>query len=282
VRRQFLANSIHGDLSSRYSVYFYWHEFQPGESRSRILKESSRFAVRSLRCPPPPGGLRMKRAIGSCIVLATTLLGCSKVPSAPSVERAGTPNTRAIAESRDSWTIEHDLGLVLAHDQPIRHVFPLSNPTNRPIRLLRAEVLVPCCSAVEQLPESIPPGGHVEFPVIFHPGDQSGRRRVAFTVETDNPSQPILTCTLAATPVAEVEVRPLDGSDSFLPLGRSGTQRFTVFCRRKGEDGLGAPDSVVSAEPLAVSFVGPAEERLLGNDWIETTRTVEVTLPPAR
>jgi len=63
-----------------------------------------------------------------------------------------------------------DFGSVLSRGQTLNHEFVLRNPTDRTIKLLKAEALTPCCSAVGPLPPSIPPGGEVKVPTVLSLG----------------------------------------------------------------------------------------------------------------
>lgn len=59
---------------------------------------------------------------------------------------------------------QHDFGPVLARGQTLRHEFSLTNPTNRPMRLIGAKLSTPCCSLLGPLPtDVIPPGDRREI-----------------------------------------------------------------------------------------------------------------------
>src|SRR5690606_18249787 len=86
---------------------------------------------------------------------------------------------------------EHDLGVVLSRGQTIEHEFRLTNPADRPERILGAQALKPCCSEVAAVPTSIPAGGEARLAVRFKPGFQSGRKVVDFLVMTDRAEEPV-------------------------------------------------------------------------------------------
>ncbi len=173
---------------------------------------------------------------------------------------------------------EHDLGPVLASGQTIHHEFTLRNKSDRPLALLKGSSMTPCCSAVGPLPKSVPPRGEVQIPVVFKPGYQAGLKRVVFTVETD--AQPYA-FSMRSRLFSAYEVKADEGSASSLPIGRAGTQKYTVTCRRKGSEGLGAPTRVDVAAPLQATFAAPVETK--ENDGLlVTTRRVEVSLPASK
>jgi hypothetical protein len=176
---------------------------------------------------------------------------------------------------------EHDFGPVLARGQELHHEFLLRNPTDRPIRLLDARANTPCCSAVGQRPEVIPPGGTAALPVVFRPGTQTTRKRVTFAVQTDNPARPWWSLAVSASMTAEIEVRPVAGQDASLPIGAPGHQRFQVICRRVGDEGRDVPEAVEVAPPL-VAALGPTRLDRLSPLLTEATRDLVVTLPASR
>ncbi len=160
----------------------------------------------------------------------------------------------------------------------MRHEFTLTNPTNRPIRVLKAEALNPCGSAVGSVPEAVPPLGEAKLPVVFRPGYQSGRKQVLFAVWTDDSAEPVKIFALVASLTSEVETSMLEGSDASLRLGQSGRQTIRVVCRRMGNEGRGAPDAVTASAPVAARFAGPPSVRRLPDGTVEATRDIEVTL----
>jgi hypothetical protein len=174
----------------------------------------------------------------------------------------------------------HDLGTVLAHGQTLRHEFKVHNSSNVPLRILAAEALTPCCSSLESVQEFVPPGGDIQVPVMFRPGLQSGRKQVQFSLRTDAVERAVLVYRLVATLVAEVEVELLEGSDTRLLLGESGKQVFRVTCRRVAGTGRGAVLGVEASGGLAARFVEAGYTRTMDDGTVESTRELEVALPP--
>ncbi len=76
---------------------------------------------------------------------------------------------------------EFDFGTVLAQGQVLRHEFTLTNPTNQPMRVLKATALTPCCSEVGPISSAtIAPGGHREIPAVLRiRSDRTGQKRNA-------------------------------------------------------------------------------------------------------
>jgi hypothetical protein len=212
------------------------------------------------------------------------LAGCA--PMASPVDREVEALVRSLHESSEnSDTSEyiHDFGPILARGQTLRHEFSLRNPGDTPLRILGAEALTPCCSAVDKdkLPEAVPPGGEAKVPVVFRPGHQSGRKQVQFAVKTDDESNPVRLFSLRASLLSQLEVELLPRSDTTLLLGQSGKQRLRVTCRRIGDGGLAAPESVKASPGLSASFTGDVQEQAHPDGLIETTRELEVSLPLA-
>ena len=131
------------------------------------------------------------------------------------------------------------------------------------------------------MPGSIPAGGSAEILTTFRPGFQSGRKRVEFAILTDREDDPVVTYSLTASLASEIEVVSADPNGADLAVGKSGTQKFTVICRRLGDQGRGAPSLLKIRTPASARFGGPASTVDRADGVSETTRTVEVTLPPS-
>jgi hypothetical protein len=173
---------------------------------------------------------------------------------------------------------EHDFGPVLAGNKVLRHDFILSNPTGRPVRLLKAEARTPCCSRIGPLPDSIAPQGTVKVPIEFRTAFQTGPRRAEFTITTDASSRPVRALAVSARFFAEVEIQ--QEGDSFLPAGQRGEQTFRVICRRGATEGRAAPAGIEIRPPLE-GLAGPVVETAeAGFDGvIRSSRDVKVSLP---
>lgn len=174
---------------------------------------------------------------------------------------------------------EHDFGPVLAGTRVLQHDFILSNPTSRPVRLLKAEARTPCCSKIGPLPKSIAPGSTVKVPITYRTGFETGPRGVEFTIVTDAPSRPIWRLAVRARFFAEFEVQ--QAGDSFLSTGQPGEQMLHVVCRRHATEGRTAPVGIDVRPPLEATLGGPVvesdEEELDG--VIRSSRDIEVRLP---
>ncbi len=131
------------------------------------------------------------------------------------------------------------------------------------------------------MPESISAGGSAEILTTFRPGFQSGRKRVQFAILTDGEDDPVVTYSLTASLASEIEVVSADPNGADLAAGKPGTRKFTVVCRRRGDQGRGAPSSLKILAPASARFDGPASTVDRADGVSETTRTVEVTLPPS-
>jgi len=174
---------------------------------------------------------------------------------------------------------EHDFGAVLARDQTLCHEFALSNPTDRAIGLLDAVAMTPCCSTIGPLPDAIPPGGTVAVPVTFKPGHSSGRKRVEFAVRTDFADRPVWSLSVSAALTPDLAYRLNNGSDSVLRVGQSGRQVLSIACRRRGDEGRDAPDSVEAVPPLSARFLGSAQVSERPGGVVEAIQDVEILLP---
>jgi hypothetical protein len=213
------------------------------------------------------------------------LAGCAPMasPVDPEVE-ALVRSLHQSSENSDTSEYVHDFGPVLSRGQTLRHEYTLRNPGDTPLRILGAEALTPCCSAVEKdkLPEAVPPGGEAKVPVVFRPGHQSGRKQVQFAVKIGDERNPVRLFTLRASLLSEIEIELLPGSATSLLLGQSGKQSLRVTCRRIGDDGRAAPESVKASPGLSASFMGDVQEQAHPDGLIEATRELEVTLPAAQ
>lgn len=202
--------------------------------------------------------------------------GCA--PSSERDDRAIAPERRAAVASLVPEVT--DLGVVLARGQSIRHEFVLRNPTARPIRLLGARPLTPCCSDLDSIPEVVPGGGSGRIAVRFRPGFQSGRKRVQFAIRTDEAGGTTRIFTLGAVLVAEVEVSGAEGPGLSLPMGQLGWQTLRVTSRRRAGEGRGPAETVSAMAPPATRFLGEPTERIRTDGLIEAVREVELAIAP--
>ncbi len=183
--------------------------------------------------------------------------------------------------SEQSGAREHDLGIVLTRGQTIEHVFRLLNPTDRPVKVLDAHALTPCCSEIAKVSRSIPAHGEGRLTVKFLPGYQSGGKSVGFAVKTDRADEPVIVYSLRAQLIAEVQVATVEGGDLSLLMGDPGKQTLRVVARRLGGAGRGAPATVVTGDAKA-RFVGETVEKVRADGVVETTRGVALDLPADR
>ncbi len=94
------------------------------------------------------------------------------------------------------------------------------------------------------------------------------KKRVAFTIETDDAERQVLSLYLAARFVAEWELQVDDGSRYSLPARESREQRIRVIARRQGEHGRPLPASVSATGGLTARFDGPAVETREQDDLV--------------
>ena len=185
----------------------------------------------------------------------------------------------APASSDEIRTIySHESPPFLCGTRPIRHEFHLSNPTDRPVRLTGGFASTPCCSEIGPLPAVVPPGGSAIVPVFFRPGNQSGNKRVEFTVTTDRPVTPKIELSLTVPLMAGWEVASVGEAIRTVRMGSTTTQTFRVTCRSKGADGQGAPSEVRIAGPFSCGFTTDLQRQEKGDGIIEESRDVEVSL----
>ena len=202
------------------------------------------------------------------------VIGCSDNP-VPTLEPRESSQITPTASDADLF----DFGPVLARGQTLRHEFTLSNPSNRPIRVLGAEAMTPCCSAVESIPDAIPPQSSAKLSVTLKPGFRSGRKRARFAYRTDEAPGIVRELTLVANLFPEVDDALAEGSTATLPIRQVGRQAIRFLFYRRGEEGRGEPSSVEAKPPLTARFAAPAEHRALTDGLTKSTRLVEVDLP---
>ena len=165
---------------------------------------------------------------------------------------------RANEEGR--WT--RDFGTVLARGQTLDHAFVFENGTDRPVRLLGAEALTPCCSAVGPIPESVPPGGSAAIPVQLRVGLASGLKDVKFVLQTDDPAHPLRWMALHADLLAEFEMIEDPANKDRLKLGETARNSYRLI-RRQDSEAEGGPPSRISIEPASFALIptDPGESR---------------------
>lgn len=209
--------------------------------------------------------------------LLIIVAGCS--PTEPEPDLTAILGDGAVeARPADQEALEFDLGSVLARDQTIRHEFALTNHSERPIRLGKVTVKVPCCSSVGRMPDSIPARGEAVVPVLLKAGHISERKRIGFEIDTDSASQPGRTLWLTARFVPAWEVEPVGEVGPAPRLGQAGLRRFRVLCRRKAGEGLRGPSAIASSGPIRVEASGAGSEVEGSDGLIEESREVAVTL----
>jgi hypothetical protein len=169
--------------------------------------------------------------------------------------------------------------MVFADDQILRHEFTIQNASDRPMRLIRATALTPCCSSLGQLPEAIPPKGAARISATFQPGYRSGPKVVVFLIETDSENQGQFGLALRAELVSAWEAERLQNQPAYIPVGQPGGITFRVIARRKGSSGRALPESISAAPPVTAAFSGQAASRTGPDGTIEATREVVVSLP---
>jgi hypothetical protein len=173
---------------------------------------------------------------------------------------------------------EFDFGTVLTSGRTLRHAFSLSNPSDRPLRLLKAASSIPCCSAVGPLARTIPPGGEVQVPIIVKTENKVGHLRVDFAVETDAPIIPIRRFAVSVRLVRDWEIEAEGDLVEPLSLGQPGKLSYRIVCRRKGTEGRGLPDKVTASGPIRAVLGTSAEESNKPGGINEASRTVDVEL----
>ena len=85
---------------------------------------------------------------------------------------------------------------------------------------------------------------------------------------------------LKARLVSDFEARIEPESDFKLRVNRGGRQTFRVTTRRIGEDGLRAPSLLEIPAPLRAEFLGEPVASTVGDELVETRRSIAVQLPP--
>ncbi len=212
--------------------------------------------------------------------------GCAKSGAAPGETAIlAEPNSFAPyvdhsldTERRSAPVQEHDFGVVLAEGQTLRHEFTLKNSTDRPLRIIRGTAFTPCCSALEPMPESLPPNSEAKITAVLTPGYQSGLKGVRFSVETDDEKQPVRAFTLRGRFLSGWEVERLDGSATSLLLGQSATQTFRITVRRASGQGPGLPETVLGTPPITAAFNGDGSTKNSAEGFTEAVRDVLVTI----
>jgi hypothetical protein len=178
-----------------------------------------------------------------------------------------------------------DLGEILAREQVIEHRFRYVNPTDRVVKLLGFESVLPCCSAVGAVPETVGPGQAVELPVQFRPGLAMGPREVGFVLRTDQADAPDRAFALRAELLPAFEIQPIREDQAVdLRLGETGRRAYRVICRQTpAGEGMSLPDQVVDPSGrLRVSALGERTLREGSSGLREGVMEIEVELPGAR
>jgi hypothetical protein len=177
--------------------------------------------------------------------------------------------------------VVRDLGELLSFGQTLSHDFVV-NAFRRPLRILDAIAEVPCCSSILAFPPFIPEGSTGQVRVQYRPGRKSGRHRVDFHLHTDDPERPEILLRLLCTLAPDLEIQPSPGRTSApsIPRNRSSSRRFSIICRRQGDQGRGTPSGILVTPPLSLDIHGTF---VLEDPAAATSRSVtevEVLFPP--
>jgi hypothetical protein len=189
------------------------------------------------------------------------------------VQSLGSP----AAQTTDSDV--HDLGVVLARGQTITHEFTLRNHSDKPLRLLGAQALFPCCSSVGELPDAVPPLSAIKVPVTFRPGFQDGRKQISFTVTTAPSATATVQYALVAELLSEFQVTTLEGSNVELLVGRDGVQRLRVTRRTVTDNGIDGPPTVTANGGVSAEFVPGSTTTEAGRGVLTVSRELLIALP---
>jgi hypothetical protein len=215
-----------------------------------------------------------------CFALLIPWSGCTTSTQGP--ESAESSNRDVARVTPAGYrTQELNLGPVLAHGQVLRHEFALTNPSDRPIRLLKASSSFPCCSSIGPLPGTIPPRGEVKVPVVVKTENRSGPLHIGFAVATDSIAAPIRHLGIAVRLIPEWQIEDKEAPTDPLALSEPGKRIYRIACRRMETGGLGLPDSMTVGGPMTAALMGEAQETTISGGIIEATREVAVDLLPA-
>ncbi len=224
----------------------------------------------------PQWGAALHSAI---LCAAAAVAGCSDADriESPTIAATGPRPARGGTE-RVPIVVEHDLGTVLSSGGELSHEFTLVNAGTQPVRIIGGEALTPCCSSLGSLPESISSGGRAVVPVVFRTRGRRGPQRMDFTIGTDGPAWLLR---LKATLIPDWEVEEVDVPQARFLAGEGGQRRMRLVCRKKGSEGLSAPEFLEASGPLAAAFEGPAEAEAGPGGLVTTRRLVRASILPS-
>ena len=175
----------------------------------------------------------------------------------------------------------HDFGIILATGQTLSHQFCLSNSLNRPLQILDARALTPCCSTIDPLPKAISAGASIRIPVSLRVGRATGRKSVRFSLRTDDPIHPIRVFALVASLRGEVEIEELDTTGLTLQIGEPGHRVLEVVSRRVGNVGQGPPSELRADGGVSVKFTEEFTGESAGSGLTESVRRILIDIPPS-
>ncbi len=173
-----------------------------------------------------------------------------------------------------------DLGTVIANNGTIRHQFKIRNRGRKQIRLLNATALMPCCSAIGRVSESIAPGESGSVEILVRTGSRSGHKRLGFSVRTDSAGQPEVKLSVAVHLAAEHEVDFARGLSTTVPAGKPSTLVYRVISRAQPTQLILEPPRIRVADPLKIEGISPNTTRILSDRVTETSFDVKLTVPP--
>ncbi|CAN5838650.1 hypothetical protein BH23PLA1_BH23PLA1_07160 [soil metagenome] len=217
--------------------------------------------------------------------LMALLIGCAEAPDGKELLEP----TRTIAHhsghqhsgftSREQVVLEtRDLGKILSDGQTITQDFEISNSGEDPLRLLTVEALTPCCSRVEEFPETIAPDSSGIVRVSMSPGFQSGPKQISYSVRTDSADHPHRLLRIEVELVSAWTVTPGAGATS-LVLGQAGEQHILLTAVRGVDSGRSLPDHISISAPLRISYSEPTESLVDANGLTYSHSEITVEIP---
>ncbi len=218
-------------------------------------------------------------------VLAISVAGCDQapMPGIPNVAHSPVPkDVRVPIPFGDSAARTHDFGSIPGYaGLRLTHRYPMTNGSDRAVKLLRAVNGKPCCGDIGFEPVTLEPGGTAWLEVILRVGGGDEPLSHFASVATDHPEAQVLEFRTSAQPRPRFVIERADESTPSVKLGE--TKEISLVARSFGVKDRPPVDldRLKFESDITVEWDGLSSETKTPEGSVERTRKARAILKAA-